>query len=75
MEMQRRVELISSPAREGSWQSVGLIASSVLAGVSTDSVVSFEAVSGERRAVNVVEPDRGQIVQGASSDRVGKCIC
>jgi hypothetical protein len=47
MEMQRRVELISSPAREGSWQSVGLIASSVLSGVSTDSVASFEAVSGE----------------------------
>ena len=47
MEMQRRVELILSPAREGSWQSVGLIASSVLAGVSTDSVVSFEAVSGD----------------------------
>ena len=47
MEMQRRVELISSPARDGSWQSVGLIASSVLAGVAADSVVSFEAVSGD----------------------------
>lgn len=48
MEVQRRVELSVPAASEAAWQSVGVIATSILAGVSTDSV-SFEAVSGKER--------------------------
>ena len=48
MEVQGRVELSLPAASEAGWQSVGVIATRFLEGVSTDSV-SFEAVSGEGR--------------------------
>ena len=46
MEVQRLTGLVSPAAHQGGWQSVGLIALSVIASVSADGV-SFEAASGD----------------------------
>ena len=46
MEVQRRAELVLPAASAAGWQSVGVIATSILEGYAADSV-SFEAVSGE----------------------------